>query len=157
MVTRIGHTAIRARDIEATARFYTEVLGFKEAFRMYSKEEGKLSTIYIYIAPYQFIEIFPGGTEEAVQDRQCAIGHSHICYEVDDLAAYQEEVRARGAPIDVELKTGFSKCLQFWTHDPDGNRMEFMQLPPESLQFQAVARIMDEEAAGKNELPRSKS
>ncbi|MDR2095550.1 MAG: VOC family protein [Treponema sp.] len=149
MVTRIGHSAIRAKDIEVTARFYTEVLGFKEAFRMYTKEGGQLSTIYVYIAPYQFIEIFPDGTEELMPDRQRAIGHSHICYEVDDLAAYQEEVRSRGAPIDVELKTGFSKCLQFWTHDPDGNRMEFMQLPPESLQFQATARIMAEEAAGK--------
>jgi lactoylglutathione lyase len=148
MVTRIGHSAIRARDIEVIARFYTEVLGFKEAFRMYNKE-GELGTIYIYIAPYQFIEIFPNGTEELMPDRQHIIGHSHMCYEVDDLASYQEEVRARGAPIDAELKTGFSKCLQFWTHDPDGNRIEFMQLPPESLQFQATARIMAEEAAGK--------
>jgi hypothetical protein len=29
----------------------------------------------------------------------------------------------------------------FWTHDPDGNRIEFMELTPESLQAQAITRL----------------
>jgi lactoylglutathione lyase len=29
----------------------------------------------------------------------------------------------------------------FWTHDPDGNQLEVMQLPPESLQAQANRRF----------------
>ena len=43
--------------------------------------------------------------------------------------------------MDTGLKTGKSKCIQFWTHDPDGNKIELMQLPPESLQAQANARL----------------
>jgi lactoylglutathione lyase len=142
-ITRIGHTAIRARDIEATARFYRETLGMKEAFRMQNPAGDKLGCIYMYVAPSQFIEIFPDGSEDAPHTGK-TIGHAHVCYEVDNAAAFLEEVRARGAPIDVELKRGYSRCIQFWTHDPDGNSIEFMELPPDSLQAQANERIAQE-------------
>jgi lactoylglutathione lyase len=144
MITRIGHQAIRARDIEATARFYTEVLGMKEAFRMQSPAGDRLGSIHIYVAPCQFIEIFPDGAER-VPVTGASIGHAHICYEVDDAQAYLEAIRVRGAPIDTELKRGYSKCIQFWTHDPDGNSIEFMELPPDCLQIAATKRIAEEE------------
>jgi len=139
MITGLGHLAIRAKDIEATAKFYREIVGLEEAFRMHTGEGGALSMIYMYIAPSQFIEIFPNGKGE--QTDNMAVGIKHICIEVDDAAAFQELLRKRGAPIDTELKTGHSKCRQFWTHDPDGVRIEFMELPPESLQSQANKRF----------------
>ena len=142
MIKGLGHLAIRAIDIEKTAEFYREIIGLKEAFRMYNGEDKKLSTIYMYIAPGQFIEIFPNGSGEQSGDND--VGIKHICIEVEDAAAFQEELRARGTPIDRELKTGFSKCLQFWIHDPDGNKIEFMELPPESLQYQANRRFAGE-------------
>lgn len=142
MIKGLGHLAIRAGDIEETAKFYRETVGLKEAFRMYSGEENKLGAIYMYIAPSQFIEIFPDGGGE--QSGGNVIGIKHICIEVSNAAEFQEKLRARGAPIDTELKTGISKCIQFWTHDPDGNKIEFMELPPESLQAQANLRIAKE-------------
>jgi len=139
MIKGLGHLAIRAKDIEATAKFYREVIGLKEAFRLNNLEGGKLGIIYMYVAPSQFIEIFPDGKGE--QTEGGTIGIKHICIEVDNAAAAQEELRAKGAPIDTELRTGVSKCIQFWTHDPDGNQIEFMELPPESLQAQANTRF----------------
>ena len=139
MIKGLGHLAVRARDIEASAKFYLDIIGLKEAFRMNSPESGKLSAVYLYIAPSQFIEIFPNGSGEQTDNN--TIGIKHICIEVDNAAKFQEELRSRVAPIDTELKTGISKCIQFWTHDPDGNKIEFMELPPESLQAQANKRL----------------
>ena len=139
MITGITHHAIRARDIEKTAAFYTEVLGLKEAFRM-DRPDGTLGTIYLYIAPHQFLEIFAGGTKEA-ETGSNLIGHCHLCFEVADAAAAIEHFRSKGAPIDTEIRTGKSLCLQFWTHDPDGNKIELMQLTPESMQAQANERL----------------
>ncbi len=139
MITRIGHSAIRAKDIEKTAKFYSDILGFKEAFRIYG-DDGAVSIVYLYIAEGQFIEIFPNGQGEYVYDPK-AVGHTHMCYEVADAKAAIEEVRSKGVAIDTELKTGKSGALQFWIHDPDGNRIELMQLPPESLQAQANKRF----------------
>ncbi|MDR1933250.1 MAG: VOC family protein, partial [Spirochaetales bacterium] len=101
---------------------------------------GRLGSVHIYVAPYQFIEIFPFGTEECGKGEH-TIGLNHVCFEVDNAARFLEEVRSRGAPIDTELKRGVSKCIQFWTHDPDGNRIEFMELPPDCLQVESVKRI----------------
>jgi lactoylglutathione lyase len=139
MITGLGHLAVRVRDIEASAKFYGDVVGLKEAFRMARPDGTGTGTIYFYIAPWQFIELFPDGAGE--QPASGTIGIKHICIQVDNAAAFQEEFRARGGPIDVPLKTGYSKCIQFWTHDPDGNGIEFMELPPESLQYQANQRF----------------
>ena len=49
MIKGLGHLAIRAKDIEATAKFYCEVIGFKEAFRMNHLEGGRLGGIYLYV------------------------------------------------------------------------------------------------------------
>jgi lactoylglutathione lyase len=109
---------------------------------MHNPDGGKLSAIYMYIAPSQFIEIFPNGSGEQTDNN--TIGIKHVCIEVDDAAKCQEELRSRGAPIDTELKTGISKCIQFWTHDPDGNKIEFMELPPESMQAQANKKFAEQ-------------
>ncbi len=138
MITNIGHVAIRARDIEESARFYCDVLGMEEAFRMY-REDGTLGTIYLYVAEDQFVELFAGGVRECPVDSE-TIGHNHMCYQVADAAEALDTLRAKGAPIDRELKRGQSRCLQFWTHDPDGNRIEIMSLPPDSMQAEATRK-----------------
>jgi lactoylglutathione lyase len=140
MITGIGHSAIRARDMEVTAAFYRDVLGMKEAFRLYTGPNGECTGIYMYVAKSQFLEIFPGGERETEMDNK-TLGVVHLCYEVDDAAKSLEEIRGRGAPIDVELKTGYSGCIQFWTHDPDGNRIELMELPAGSMQQEANERF----------------
>ncbi|MDR0455171.1 MAG: VOC family protein [Treponema sp.] len=137
----LGHIAIRAQDIEATRAFYCDVLSMKEAFRM-NGDGGKPGTIYVCAAPGQFIEIFPGGTE-GHEITNSTIGYSHLCIEVENAAETLERLRAKGIPVDRELQTGISKCKMFWTHDPDGNRIEFMELTPESLQTQAIARLAE--------------
>ncbi|MDR0524393.1 MAG: VOC family protein [Spirochaetaceae bacterium] len=144
MITRLGHIAIRAKDIEVTAGFYRDALGMPEAFRMHNLPGGKLGSIHIFVAPSQFIEIFPDGTDPWVPGPQ-SIGWNHLCFEVDKAAETLETLRNRGVPIDTELKTGFSGGLQFWTHDPDGNPIEFMELPPDCLQTKANNRFFPKE------------
>jgi len=137
---RIGHIALRAKDIDASIAFYRDILGMEEAFRMYN-EAGKLNTIYLCLAPGQFIEIFPDGLVERKIDAD-TIGYSHLCIEVEEAAKTLETLRAKGLPVDSELQTGLSKCRMFWTHDPDGNRIEFMELTPESLQAKAINSLL---------------
>jgi len=134
---RIGHIAIRTGNIDACLDFYCKKLGFTEAFRMHD-DSGKLTTMYLNISPGQFLEIFPNGTEKQ-ETGSSSIGYSHLCIEVENAAKTFEELSTRGIPIDRELQTGLSKCKMFWTHDPDGNSIEFMELTPESLQAKSQA------------------
>ena len=142
VVQGLSHVAVRTRSMEESLRFYSEVLGLREAFRMF-REDGSLGTVYLFIAPGQFLELFSGGTREGVSGRD-VIGMCHICLMTRDIRQSYEAVKAAGGPLDSEIRRGSSRCLMFWTHDPDGTQIEVMEMPPESLQARADARLGQE-------------
>lgn len=142
MYKGLGHYAIRCSDINKSVDFYKEVLGFQEAFRM-NEPNGDPWIIYLSIVPGQFIELFPNGSVPQQQDEQ-VIGFMHICLEVDNVEETCQLLRQRGAPIDREIAFGRSKAKQFWTHDPDGNPIEIMELPADSEQAKAIKRLLAE-------------
>ena len=142
-VAGLGHAAIRTRDILDSVRYYTEVLGLQEAFRMH-REDGSLATVYLYIAPGQYLELFSNGTREGITGPD-VIGINHLCLVTNDIRRSFETVRNAGGPLDTEVKRGQSRCWMFWTHDPDGTRIEIMETPPESLQAQADRRLAMED------------
>ena len=141
VIRGLSHIAVRASDLMRTVHFYTEVLGLREAFRM-TDDQGNVSTVYVYIAPSQFIEIFANGSRPPLSG-QDVIGMCHICLETEDVDRAYETVKERGGPLDTDVRLGKSRCRMFWTHDPDGNALDIMELPPDSLQAQANARFAD--------------
>lgn len=138
-VAALSHTAIRTRCLEDSVRFYTQVLGLQEAFRM-TREDGTIGTVYLYIAPGQYLELFSDGKRKGITGKD-VIGFCHICLETKDIRRAYEAVKNAGGPLDSEIKRGRSMCWMFWTHDPDGTQIEMMEMPPESLQAQADRRI----------------
>ena len=138
-VAGLSHVAIRTRNIAESIRFYTVVLGLREAFRMYG-EDGSLSTVYLFFAPGQYLELFSNGTKERTAEPG-TIGFCHLCLMTENIRQSYDAVKAAGGPLDSEVKRGRSECLMFWTHDPDGTQIEIMEMPPESLQAQADRRL----------------
>lgn len=138
-VSGLGHAAVRTRNIQDSVRYYTEVLGLQEAFRMYA-EDGSLATVYVFLAPGQYLELFAGGDREGLSGPG-VIGVCHLCLTTKDVRRSYEAVQKAGGPLDSEIRQGRSQCLMFWTHDPDGTQIEIMEMPPESLQAQADRRL----------------
>ena len=139
MVAGLSHVAIRTRNISDSIRYYTEVLGLREAFRML-REDGSLGTVYLYIAPGQYLELFSDGTREGITGPD-VIGICHLCLMTKNIRRSYDAVKAAGGPFDSEIKRGKSQCWMFWTHDPDGTQIEIMEMPPESFQAQADKRF----------------
>ena len=139
-VAGLSHAAIRTRSLQDSIRYYTEVLGLREAFRMY-RDDGSLATVYLFLAPGQYLELFSGGIREGEKAGPDGIGFCHLCLATADIQRSYEAVRNAGGPLDSEVKRGKSQCLMFWTHDPDGTQIEIMEMPPESLQAQADRRL----------------
>ena len=138
-VAGLSHAAIRTKNIPESIRFYIEVLGLEEAFRM-NAEDGSLATVYLFLAPGQYLELFAGGAREGISGPDVT-GVCHLCLMTHDIQRSYETVHAKGGPLDSEIRRGLSRCLMFWTHDPDGTQIEIMEMPPESLQAQADKRL----------------
>ena len=142
-VAGLSHAAIRTRNIQDSIRYYTNVLGLREAFRMY-REDGSIGTVYLFLAPGQYLELFPDGIREKTAEPN-VIGVCHLCLMTKDIRRSYDAVKAAGGPLDSEVRRGNSQCWMFWTHDPDGTEIEVMEMPPESLQAQADKRLENDE------------
>ena len=138
MIQSIGHIALNAHHFPETLEFYTQVLQFPVMFEL-QNDAGELWIVYLKISDTVFLELFPQSGEAPTKD-----GHfSHFCLEVDDLEATVAQMTQRGAVLTSPIKRGKDGNLQAWTCDPEGNRIELMQLAPDSLQKQAIARLRE--------------
>jgi lactoylglutathione lyase len=129
MIDDLGHTALAAHHVDEPLRFY-EILGIEEAFRLHN-DDGSLMLVYLHVSGDRFIEVFPGGPAPDPDREQ---SFKHICLLTDDIGRAVERLRENGAPIDSEPLLGLDGNLQAWTHDPDGNQIELMQLAEDSPQ-----------------------
>lgn len=136
MITGIGHVAFVISDLERSLDFYCNKLGFRRAFHLDREGTPSPWIVYIQIAPGHFIELFPGGSGE---NAQRTIGYNHFCLLVDDLLATLKALEARGLPVPGEPVRGLDNNLQYWLTDPDGNRIELMQIVSTSPQAEADA------------------
>lgn len=134
-IVGIGHIAIRVKDIDRTLDFYRDKLGFGEMFRL--DREGKLWLMYLRVTDTQYIELFPEAIGDRAPERE-ANGLNHICLEVASIDAVLEELAAAGVPIAREKQLGADGNLQAWIEDPDGNRIELMQMGADNMQSKGL-------------------
>ena len=138
MITDLGHTALRVRDLERALAFYAR-LGIDEAFRLHD-DDGSLLLVYVHVGGDRFLELFPGDASRLAPQREASEGSfMHLCLLCDDLLPLVERLRAEGVAIEREVTTGLDGNLQAWIRDPDGNAIELMQLVEASPQ-RRVAR-----------------
>ncbi len=146
-IKEIGHVAFRCRDVKASERFYSDILGFKRAFSLtYSDQSPDTQfpkdrewIVYLKVSESMYLELFD--RENANKDGAAdwdSFGYQHLALIVDDIHQAREHLFKNGAPIDDEPKLGVDNTWQMWSHDPDGNKIEFMQYTDKS--YQVVGR-----------------
>ena len=163
MITQFGHLAFTCQDLEASVKFYRDVLGLKQKFTIYYGDwldhmkktaaaegrelpaemleslEAKRGTAwiaYFEIGEGAFVELFDkgGATELFVPDGRY-FNYQHMSLVTDDIFALEKQLIERGATIDSAPALGLETTWQMWSHDPDGNKIEFMQYTPTSWQL----------------------
>ena len=132
MIKGISHTAFVTEDMEKTLHFYIDILGFKQVYEINDKDNNPW-LIYVKIADRQFLEFFYGGINKNTYTHK-RIGSDHICFEVDDIYEIADRLEKNSIVLDSKPSQGKDLNLQCWAKDPDGNRIEFMQMDPKSLQ-----------------------
>ena len=136
----LGHVALMTRDLDASLDFYRK-LGFPEMLRLLNSE-GKPWIVYLKINDSLYLELFPGGPEERVPENGHT-GLAHLCLTSPDLDATEKGLAEAGIALSQPRKDGrgVDGNRGMWIEDPDGNRIEIMEMAPDCIQFKAVENL----------------
>ena len=137
MLKGMAHLALTVKDMEKSLDFYCKALGFKKAFEIERPNTGGPWIVYLHLADRQFVELFYNGTEDNPWN-SAQRGFNHVCFEVDDIQKAAEHIKSSGYELDSEPKMGVDNNWQCWVKDPDGVRVELMQISPDSPHAKAI-------------------
>ena len=137
-MTGIAHLAVSAKDMDKSLDFYTNALGLKKVFEIPNPQNGNPWIVYLHLAGRQFVELFYNASKDNPWRSELR-GFNHICIEVDDIHAAAEKITKAGYALDTPPKQGVDFNWQAWTKDPDGIRVELMQIDPKSPHAKVIA------------------
>jgi methylmalonyl-CoA/ethylmalonyl-CoA epimerase len=125
MIGRLNHVAIAVPDLAAAAAKYRDTLGAKISEPLALPEHG-VTTVFVNL-PNTKIELLEplGGNSPIAKflERNPDGGIHHLCYEVDDILAARDRLKAEGARVlgDGEPKRGAHGKPVLFLHPKDFN------------------------------------
>jgi len=140
-INGVGHVAIKVTDLDRSLDYYINKLGFPEMLRLH-KDDGSVWLVYLRITDAQYLEVFPGAENDRAPGWN-ANGMNHMCLTVENIEDTLAQVAAAGLELLLPLKTAIDGNRQAWLEDPDGNRIELMEMAEDSLQLQAIRRLQE--------------
>lgn len=123
MIGRLNHVAIVVPDLEAAAAQYRGALGAKVSAPETLPEHG-VTVVFVELPNTKIELLEPYGEGSPVQgflDKNASGGMHHVCYEVDDILAAREKLKAEGARVlgDGEPKIGAHGKPVLFLHPKD--------------------------------------
>jgi methylmalonyl-CoA/ethylmalonyl-CoA epimerase len=101
MIGRLNHVAVAVRDIRAAAEVYRTTLGATVSEIVPQPDHG-VSTVFITLPNTKIELLEPLGAASPIAkflERNADGGIHHICYEVDDILAARDQLKAKGARV----------------------------------------------------------
>lgn len=125
MIGRLNHVAIAVPDLAATAEQYRSTLGATVRAPQDEPDHG-VTVVFIELPNTKIELLYPLGEDSPIRgflDKNPSGGIHHICYEVDDILAARDSLKAQGARIlgDGEPKIGAHGKPVLFLHPKDFN------------------------------------
>ena len=101
MIGRLNHVAIAVPDLEAATAVYRDTLGATVTPAADEPDHG-VTVVFIELPNTKIELLAPLGENSPIQaflDRAPAGGIHHVCYEVDDILAARDQLKAKGARV----------------------------------------------------------
>jgi len=117
---RLSHVGVFAKNYDESLRFYTNVMGLREAFTVRDKD-GKPTLTYLQISKEAFLELSPANGRP--------VGLSHVGIWPVNLDATVAALRQRGITVG-DPRAGTTRITN--ATDPDGIRLELLDFLPDS-------------------------
>lgn len=123
MIGRLNHVAIAVRDIAKAAKVYKDTLGADVSAKVAQPDHG-VYTVFINLPNTKIELLEPMGEGSPINkflEKNPDGGIHHVCYEVDDIRAARDKLKAEGARVlgDGEPKIGAHGKPVLFLHPKD--------------------------------------
>jgi methylmalonyl-CoA/ethylmalonyl-CoA epimerase len=101
MIGRLNHVAIAVRNLEAAVATYKNALGAKVSEATAEPEHG-VTVVFVELPNTKIEFLEPLGENSPIAkflERNPDGGIHHVCYEVDDILAARDQLKAKGARV----------------------------------------------------------
>jgi catechol 2,3-dioxygenase-like lactoylglutathione lyase family enzyme len=128
-VVMMNHVGINVPNIEEAVKYYTEKMGYREAFRVFDdKKQPRL--VYMQISKNTFLELNPANAQRPA-------GFTHYGLHVENVADAVAMFRKRGVMVS-DTNVSDTKAVLANITDPYMGRIELAELTPDSLHYKAI-------------------
>jgi lactoylglutathione lyase len=128
-VVMMNHVGINVPNIEEAVKYYTEKMGYREAFRV-NDAQGQPRLVYMQISKNTFLELNPANAQRPA-------GFTHYGLHVENVAEAVARFRKSGLKVS-DTNVSDTKAILANITDPYMGRIELAQLPPESMHYKAI-------------------
>ena len=128
-VVMMNHVGINVPNIPEAITYYTQKMGYKEAFRVMD-DKGQPRLVYLHISKNTFLELGQASAERPA-------GFTHYGLHVNNAAAAVAKFKANGVTVSGTNVSDTKAVLANIT-DPYMGRIELAELTPESLHSKAI-------------------
>lgn len=123
MIGRLNHVAIVVPDLAQAAAVYRDTLGARVSEPVDLPEHG-VTTVFVELPNTKIELLHPLGDDSPIASflaRNASGGMHHVCYEVDDIRAARDRLKAQGARVlgDGEPKIGAHGKPVLFLHPKD--------------------------------------
>ena len=123
MIGRLNHVAIAVRDIAKASAVYRDTLGAEISTKVAQPDHGG-STVFITLPNTKIELLEPLGDKSPINkflEKNPDGGIHHLCYEVSDIIAARDTLKAQGARVlgDGEPKIGAHGKPVMFLHPKD--------------------------------------
>jgi methylmalonyl-CoA/ethylmalonyl-CoA epimerase len=101
MIGRLNHVAIAVKDLAASTALYRDTLGARVSQALPQPEHG-VTVVFVELPNTKIELLEPMGADSPVTkflERNPDGGIHHICYEVEDILAARDRLKADGARV----------------------------------------------------------
>jgi len=134
MIGRLNHVAIVVPDLDTAATLYRDTLGAKVSAPAALPDHG-VTTVFVDLDNTRIELLHPLGDDSPIArflERYPDGGMHHVCYEVDDILAARDQLKAQGARVlgSGEPRTGAHGKPVLFLHPKDfcGTLVELEQV-----------------------------
>lgn len=123
MIGRLNHVAIVVPDLAAATATYRDTLGARVSAPVDLPAHG-VTTVFVELPNTKIELLQPLGEGSPIArflEKNASGGIHHVCYEVDDILAARDRLKAQGARVlgDGEPKTGAHGKPVLFLHPKD--------------------------------------